>query len=279
MHRRGPTPEGLEGGPNLGRNNKVVLLSFLLLRLRGLQLLSAADKTTPAASADPAYVVGKARSWCCFVNSGGRETSVSQVRMFGRLAFGLTVFVFRLASALAVLFVFTMLQEPPKSAASDNSRFIAASLGNDTGAFGDELSRPSTDRANSSRETQGHAEEIETAQSITTPEPRSSEAPAAAVPPARRGLTPAEVTAYTALARAKIQQGDIAAARRLLERASDSDDADALLALAETYDPGMLAQWGVIGVKPNVELAKTLYNRAGVRGAKRAKERLLAIQK
>ena len=43
--------------------------------------------------------------------------------------------------------------------------------------------------------------------------------------------------------------------------------------------PGMLAQWGVIGVKPNVELAKTLYNRAGVRGAKRAKERLLAIQK
>jgi len=198
--------------------------------------------------------------------------------MFGRLAFGLTVFVFRLASALAVLFVFTMLQEGPKSEASDTSHFVAASLGNDTGAFGDELSRPSTDRANSSRETQGHAE-IETAQSITTPEPRSSEAPAAAVPPARRGLTPAEVTAYTALARAKIQQGDIAAARRLLERASDSDDADALFALAETYDPRMLAQWGVIGVKPNVELAKTLYNKAGVRGAKRAKERLLAIQK
>ena len=198
--------------------------------------------------------------------------------MFGRLAFALTMFVFRLAFALAVLFVFTMLQEPPKSEVSDTSRFVAASLGNDTGAFGDELSRPSTDRANSSRETQGHAEEIETAQSIP-PEPQASEGPAAAVPTARRGLTPAEVTAYTALARAKIQQGDIAAARRLLERASDSDDADALLALAETYDPRMLAQWGVIGVKPNVELAKTLYNKAGVRGAKRAKERLLAIQK
>jgi hypothetical protein len=41
----------------------------------------------------------------------------------------------------------------------------------------------------------------------------------------------------------------------------------------------MLAQWGVIGVKPNVELAKTLYNKAGIRGAKRARERLLAIQK
>jgi len=199
--------------------------------------------------------------------------------MFGRLTLGLTVFVFRLAFALSVLFVFTMLQDPPKSEASDTSPFVAASLYNDTGAVGDELSRPPTDRANSSREPQGHAEEIQTAQWTTPPEPQAEEAPAAAVPPARSGLTPAGVTAYTALARAKIQQGDIAAARRLLERAADGDDADALLALAETYDPRMLAQWGVIGVKPNVELAKTLYNKAGIRGAKRARERLLAIQK
>jgi hypothetical protein len=37
------------------------------------------------------------------------------------------------------------------------------------------------------------------------------------VPPARRGPAPTELAAYIALARAKIQQGDIAAARRLLE--------------------------------------------------------------
>jgi TPR repeat protein len=201
------------------------------------------------------------------------------VVMLGRLTLGLMVFAFRLTSALAVLFLFTMLQEPPKSEASDTSRFVAASLGNHIGASGDALSHLSTDGANSSRETQGHAEEIETVQWTTSPEPQASEAPAAAVPPARSGLTPAEATAYTTLARAKIQQGDIAAARRLLERAADGDDADALLALAETYDPRMLAQWGVIGVKPNVELAKTLYNKAGIRGAKRARERLLAIQK
>ena len=201
------------------------------------------------------------------------------VMVLGRLTFGLMVFVFRLAFALSVLFVFTMLQEPPKSAASDTSPFVAASLDNDTSALSDAVGQSSTNRANSSRETQGHAEEIETAQWTTPPEPQASEAPAAAVPPARSGLTPAEATAYTTLARAKIQQGDIAAARRLLERAADGDDADALLALAETYDPRMLAQWGVIGVKPNVELAKTLYNKAGIRGAKRARERLLAIQK
>ena len=55
--------------------------------------------------------------------------------MLGRLAFGLMVFVFRLAFALSVLFVFTMLQEPPKSEASDTSPFVAASLDNDTSAF------------------------------------------------------------------------------------------------------------------------------------------------
>jgi hypothetical protein len=96
--------------------------------------------------------------------------------MFGRLAFGLTMFVFRLASALAVLFVFTMLQEPPKSEASDNSRFVAASLDNDTGALSDAVSQPSTDGANASRETQGHAEEIETVQ-WTTPRSRKLQKP------------------------------------------------------------------------------------------------------
>ena len=203
---------------------------------------------------------------------------MSQARMFLRLAFGLMVFVFRLASALAVLFLFTILQELPKSEASDNSGFVATSLG-ETGAFRGALSRPLTHGLNSSGEPQGHAEAIETAQSITTPEPQASAPPAAPVPAARRGLAPAEAAAYTALARAKIQHGDIAAARRLLERASDSDDADALLALAETYDPQMLAQWGVIGVKADLEFAKTLYDRAATRGAERAKERLLAIKK
>ena len=79
---------------------------------------------------------------------------MTQVRMFGRLTFGLTVFVFRLAFALSVLFVFTMLQETPKSEASDISPFVAASLDNDTGASG--VSHLSTDGANASRETQGH---------------------------------------------------------------------------------------------------------------------------
>jgi len=106
------------------------------------------------------------------------------------------------------------------------------------------------------------------------------EAPAAAAlpsTPARNGPAATEVAAYIALAHAKIQQGDIAAARRLLERASSGDEPEAWLVLAETYDPQMLARWGVVGIKPDLEKAKTLYQEAQRRGAQGARERLLSF--
>jgi hypothetical protein len=113
-------------------------------------------------------------------------------------------------------------------------------------------------------------------------ETRWEEASAPAAPRAvtRRGLGSDEVAAsYMALARSKIQQGDIAAARRLLERASNSDEAEAWFALAETYDPQMLARWGVLGVKPDPEEARALYQKAEARGTQGARERLLALRK
>jgi hypothetical protein len=109
--------------------------------------------------------------------------------------------------------------------------------------------------------------------------PDETSAPAAPPTATRRGLRSNEGAAYMALARSKIQQGDIAAARRLLERASDSDKAEAWFALAETYDPQMLARWGVLGVKPDPEKARTLYQTAEARGTQGARERLLALRK
>jgi len=106
------------------------------------------------------------------------------------------------------------------------------------------------------------------------------EAPAAAAlpsTPARNGQAPREVAAYIAQAYAKIRQGDIAAARRLLEWASNGDEAEAWLVLAETYDPQMLARWGVVGIKPDLEKAKNLYQEAQRRGAQGARERLLSF--
>jgi hypothetical protein len=94
----------------------------------------------------------------------------------------------------------------------------------------------------------------------------------------RPGLGLDKVAAYMAQARHKIEQGDIAAARRLLERASGSDKAEVWFALAETYDPKMLAQWGVLGVKPDLEKARALYRNARAFGDQGARERLLALR-
>ena len=108
---------------------------------------------------------------------------------------------------------------------------------------------------------------------------RPAEATAAGPPtPARRDPATTEVAASLIGLAPRTQQGDIAAARRLLERASDSDAAEAWFALAETYEPQMLARWGVLGVKPDLEKARTLYQRAEARGAQGARERLLAIR-
>ena len=48
--------------------------------------------------------------------------------------------------------------------------------------------------------------------------------------------------------------------------------------LAETYDPQMLARWGVLGIKPDLEKAKTLYQEAQRRSAQGERERLLALR-
>jgi hypothetical protein len=130
-----------------------------------------------------------------------------------------------------------------------------------------------------SEETRGDEASAAPVIALARAEIRPDEASLPVAPPTapRRGLRSNEVASYMALARSKIQQGDIAAARRLLERASDSDKAEVWFALAETYDPKMLAQWGVLGVKPDREKAKTLYGKAKALGDQGARERLLAI--
>lgn len=113
--------------------------------------------------------------------------------------------------------------------------------------------------------------------------PRSGAAPSTPppTPPSaapRTGPPPAEVTALLARARSLIENGDISAARLLLQRAASGEDAAALFALAETYDPVVLQRWRVRGVQPDAERARTLYRQALQRGAPQARERLDALR-
>ncbi len=111
--------------------------------------------------------------------------------------------------------------------------------------------------------------------SVPTPVASSVAEPAPAVPaePVRR-LDPGEVAASLTRANALIASGDIAAARLVLRHPADFGDAQAAMAIAETYDPAFLQRLGVHGIAPNVAAAREWYEKARKFGAADAARRL-----
>ncbi len=75
-----------------------------------------------------------------------------------------------------------------------------------------------------------------------------------------------------------IGQGDIAGARERIQAADPDANPPALLALAETFDPNMLAAWAVKGVHADVDRARLLYQRALSSGVAKARQRLEALE-
>ena len=72
--------------------------------------------------------------------------------------------------------------------------------------------------------------------------------------------------------------GNVAAARMMLQPAADAGDATAAFALAETYDPVVLARLGVKGgIAPDVALAQRWYAKANALGTSAAQERLVRL--
>jgi hypothetical protein len=95
--------------------------------------------------------------------------------------------------------------------------------------------------------------------------------------PAPRRLDPTEVEHLIQRGDAALQSGDIAAARLLLRRAAESGDVTASMALAATYDPGVLTQLGARGAEPDVGTARAWYQKAADLGSSDAKRRLLEL--
>lgn len=71
-----------------------------------------------------------------------------------------------------------------------------------------------------------------------------------------------------------IGQGNISAARIVLERAAETGDGRALFALAETFDPIVLSSWGTLGTLGDAAKAQELYGRALAGGFEEARSRL-----
>ena len=89
----------------------------------------------------------------------------------------------------------------------------------------------------------------------------------------------AVATGLVARASVLLRQGDIGAARLVLERAVEMGSAQASFALAETYDPLILAKWGTYGTRGDASKAQDLYARADAAGFQEAKARLEALRR
>lgn len=63
-------------------------------------------------------------------------------------------------------------------------------------------------------------------------------------------------------AKGLIDAGDIASARQLLEYAARRGNASAMMALAQSYDPGFLLKMNIHGIRPDVDKAMAWYQRA-----------------
>ena len=110
-----------------------------------------------------------------------------------------------------------------------------------------------------------------------TPVPAPISAPAPAPAASLPALSEADMRRLNSKAAQAIRDGDILGARLILERTVEGGDANALLALAETYDPKALIRMNVKGVKGDAAHARKLYTQALARGVTEARGRLEAL--
>jgi TPR repeat protein len=71
-----------------------------------------------------------------------------------------------------------------------------------------------------------------------------------------------------------LKDGNVAAARLMLQSVADAGNAEAALLLGATYDPIMLADLGVRGLQPDRVAALAWYRRAQAYGASEASSRI-----
>jgi hypothetical protein len=134
------------------------------------------------------------------------------------------------------------------------------------------IAREPEPRAIDPRTTFESAANSQTAQATQAVEAAASEQAAAVV--SQGGP---EVAKLMARASALLDQGNISAARRVLERAAETGSALASFTLAKTYDPIILSKWGTYGTRGDATKARELYAKAHAGGIHEAKDRSEAL--
>ena len=122
---------------------------------------------------------------------------------------------------------------------------------------------------------------------LTDPARVSDPAPQSQVPAARAGneaaapsktLDAETLAALMTRAKSLLTLGDIAAARLLLERAANAQDATAAFLLAQTYDPAVLGVRDTRSITPDPVMARDWYRKAASFGSAAAQQRLTQFQ-
>jgi len=110
--------------------------------------------------------------------------------------------------------------------------------------------------------------------------PASVPAPVAAQPappPQAKSLDADTLAGLMARAKSLLTIGDIAAARLLLERAANAQDATAAFLLAQTYDPAVLGTKDTRSITADAVAARDWYQRAASLGSAEARKRLTQL--
>jgi hypothetical protein len=92
-----------------------------------------------------------------------------------------------------------------------------------------------------------------------------------------RNLDPEEIAVMVKRGETLFENGDIAGARLLLQRAAEGGDQTAAMAMAATYDPVVMTNLAVRGVAADVEKARFWYEKAREYGSKEAPQRLESL--
>lgn len=113
----------------------------------------------------------------------------------------------------------------------------------------------------------------------TQAEPEKREVVAAAAPlQPIGGAALSEPPLSIERARSTAKKGDMDSARVMLANLASRGVSEAIFALAETYDPNVLAAWGVQGEKADPKKAQMFYKMAQSNGVAQAGSRLRALQ-
>jgi hypothetical protein len=133
--------------------------------------------------------------------------------------------------------------------------------------------RESTQRTIGTRNAVERAANSQIAPGTQAPEAAATEQPATA-----EAQDSPEAARLLARASALLGQGNIGAARIVLERAAETGSARASFMLAETYDPVILSAWGTYGTRGEATKAREFYAKADAGGIREAKDRLNALR-